>query len=364
MPTPLNAALYEKEARETMIKYDRDRAFSIEVKDPDNFDIQEPILDSLVIGESLYLIKTNSIFRMLTADSIDPQRTALETKHSYEKIYDFGCRSEYVARVLMQAKNLAPYISNADMNKDQILSHVWNVNRLLLNCRKVVVELEEYYQDLIPKCDKIISNNQSNDIMPALPKVTELESKVRVFLTNAKLVLIETFKFLALFYQIPINDKNESHFNKHLDFLSRQLGENNEIVNLLSQDMSWIRLLSECRNAIEHAGVGQNIEIENFSIKPGNRFSPPAWTYDLTNKLEIKQGPHNLLNDLDVFCSNMMHLVEDLLVLVSVEKLETHPILGLYRLDESLIKVECPYRYDVTIKTNIVSKPVGSISET
>ncbi|WP_335827297.1 hypothetical protein [Aeromonas veronii] len=60
-----------------MIKYDRDRAFSIEVKDPDNFDIQEPILDSLVIGESLYLIKTNSIFRMLTADSIDPQRTAL-----------------------------------------------------------------------------------------------------------------------------------------------------------------------------------------------------------------------------------------------------------------------------------------------
>lgn len=339
-----------------MIKYDRDRAFSVEVKDPDNLDIQDPIIESLVIGDSLYLIKANSIFRMLTADSIDPQRTALETKHSYEKIYDFGCRSEYVARVLIQAKKLSPYISNADMEKDQVLSHVWNMNGLLLNCRKVVVELEEYYQDLIPKCDKIISHNQNNNVMPALPKVPELESKLRVFLTNAKLVLIESFKFLALFYQIPINDTNESYFNKHLSFLSGQLGEKNEIVKLLSQDMSWIRLLSECRNAIEHAGAGQNIEIENFIIKPGNRFSAPTWTYDLTKKLETKQGPHNLLNDLDVFCSNMMHLVEDLLVLVSVERLETHPILGLYRLDETRIKAECPYRYDVTIKTNIVSK--------
>lgn len=339
-----------------MRKYDRDSAFSVEVKDPDNLDMQEPIIESLVIGESLYLIKANSIFRMLTADSIDPQRTDLETKHSYDKIYDFGCKSEYVARVLMQAKKLAPYISSADINNDQVLSHVWNMNGLLLNCRKVVVELEEYYQDLIPKCDKIISDNQNNDFMPALPKVPELESKVRVFLTNAKLVLIDSFKFLALFYQIPINSKNESHFNKHLEFLREQLGESNEIVKLLSQDMSWIRLLSECRNAIEHSSVGQNIEIENFSIKPGNRFSAPTWTYDLTNKLEIKKGPHNLLNDLDVFCSNMMHLIEDLLVLVSLEKLDTHPILGLYRLDETRIQAECPYRYDVTIKTNILGE--------
>ncbi|MGR5062005.1 hypothetical protein [Photobacterium sp. DNB22_13_2] len=339
-----------------MRKYDRDSAFGFEVKDPDNPDIQDAIIETLVIGESLYLLKANSIFRMLTADSIDPHRTELETKHSYEKIFDFGCASEYVARVLMQAAKLAPYISNADMDKDQVLSHIWGMNRLLLNCRKVVVELEDLYQDLIPKCNKIILVNQNNDFMPALPKIPELESRVRVFLTNAKLVLIDTFKFLSLFYSIPITDRNESHFNKHLEFLSDRLGTNNEIVKLLSQDMDWIRLLSECRNAIEHSGTGQSIEIENFGIKPGNRFCSPAWTYDLTKKLEIKNGPHDLLNDLDVLCSNMMHLIEDILVLVTVENLESHPILELYKLNETSIKPECPLRYDVTIKSKLVNQ--------
>lgn len=336
-----------------MRKYDRDSAFSVELKDPDNLDIQEPIIETLVLGESLYLIKANSIFRMLTADSIDPDRIELETKHSYEKIYDFGCSSEYVARVLMQATKLAPYISNADMDKDQVLSHVWSVNRLLLNCRKVVAELEGNYNALVPKCNQIILDNQNNDFMPALPKAPELESEVRVFLTNAKLVLIDSFKFLSMFYQIPINDRNESHFNKHLDFLNEQLGENNEIVKLLSQDMDWIRLLSECRNAIEHSGEGQNIKIENFSIKPGNRFLTPTWAYDLTKKLGIKKGPHDLLNDLDVLCSNMMHLIEDILVLVAADKLKTHPILGLYKINETSIDSECPFQYDVTVKNNI-----------
>ncbi|PSW18666.1 hypothetical protein C9I94_24375 [Photobacterium swingsii] len=338
-----------------MRKFNRDSAFSIAVKDPDNLDKQEAILESLVIGDSLYLIKANSIYRMLTADSIDPERTELGTKHSYEKVADFGCSSEYVARVLMQAVKLVPFINSSDAEKDEILSHIWGLNSQLLNCRNVVSELEHLYQELIPKCNQIISGNQNNDFLPALPKVPELDSKVRVYLTNAKLVLIDTFKFLSLFYAIPINDRNESHFNKHVEFLNESLGADNEIVKLLAQDFDWIRLLSECRNAIEHSGEGQRIEVENFSIKPGNRFSLPVWTYDLTKKLKVKKGPHDLLNDLDVLCSNMMHLIEDLIVLVVMDKLKSHPILALYKIDEQALKSECPVRYDVTLKNNMVS---------
>lgn len=333
-----------------MRKFDRDNAFSVEVKDPDNLEVQETIIDTLVIGESLYLLKANSVFRMLTADSIDPHRTELATKHSYEKIADFGCSSEYVARILMQSAKLVPYICNSDVDKDEILSHVLGMNCKLLNCRSIVLDLENLYQDLIPKCNKIILDNKNNDFLPALPKVSELESKVRVFLTNAKLLLIDTFKFLSLFYEIPINDRNESHYNKHVEFLNEKLGVDNEIVKLLNRDFDWIRLLSECRNAIEHSGDGQCIEIENFSIKPGNSFSTPVWTYNLTKKLELKRGPHDLLNDLDVLCSNMMHLIEDIIILVTVDKLKNHPVLALYKINKRNIKQECPVRYYVTIK--------------
>ncbi|WP_229620022.1 hypothetical protein [Vibrio parahaemolyticus] len=338
-----------------MINFDRDNAFSIEIKDPDNLDLCEDILKTLVIGDSLYLLKKNSIFRMITADSIDPNRIELATKHSYEKIMDVGCSSEYIARILIQAEKLTPYLCNSDTDKERILSFVWGMNCVLLNCRKIVSDLELHYQELFPKCNQIILENQNKNVLPALPKVPELESKVRVFLTNAKLVLIDIFKFLSLFYSIPINDRNEAHFNKHVEFLIERLGEKNEIVKLLTQDLEWIRLLSELRNAIEHSGTGQCVEIENFSVKPGNRFSSPSWTYDLTKKLNVKAGPHDLLNDLDVLCSNMMHLIEDLIVLVTLDKLEKHPIIALYKLDEQSLKTECPVRYDVTLKKNVAS---------
>ncbi len=113
--------------------------------------------------------------------------------------------------------------------------------------------------------------------------------------------------------------------------------------------------MSECRNAIEHYSEGQNIVITNFSLKPGNKFSSPTWTYDLTKKLKLKKGPHDLLNDLDVFCSNMLHLFEDLMVLVAQDKLSSHPVVVVCKLNEVSISKECPIRYDLTVKTELAS---------
>ncbi|PSW28450.1 hypothetical protein C9J19_11310 [Photobacterium phosphoreum] len=344
-------ALYEKRGFEyLMSKFDRDNAFSMAVTDPDNPEVSSDFIESLVIGDSFYLFKANSIFKMLTADSIDPNRSELETKHSYEKISNVGCNSDYVARVIMQAFKIIPFITHSNVEKDTILSHVWKLNGRLLDCRNIVSEIALQYQELLPKCNQIISDSRNNDFIPALPKIPELDSKVRVYLTSAKLVLNDIFKFLSLFYPIKFTDRNESHFDQHIMHLKEILGEDNNIVGLLQQDLEWIRLLSECRNAIEHSGDGQKLIIENFSIKPGNRFSSPAWTYDLTKKLSIKKGPNDLLNDLDVLCSNMMQLIEDLIVLVVMNKLENHSILTLFKLDEKAIKNECPVRYDITLK--------------
>ena len=70
-------------------------------------------------------------------------------------------------------------------------------------------------------------------------------------------------------------------------------------------------------------------------------------------KLGVKKGPHDLLNDLDVFCSNMLHLLEDLIILVTQDKLSTHSVVALYKVPETKINKECPIRYDITAKSNI-----------
>ncbi|QUM88846.1 hypothetical protein HWV03_08560 [Moritella sp. 36] len=336
-----------------MKNFNRDDAFSMSINDPENIDEFSKIIDSIVIGDELYIFKTKSVFRMLTAESIDPDWSALDTKHSYEKISDFGTESEYISRCILQAEKLLPVITKTEKFKSNVLEDLWELNLKLLNCRNVVCDLDSHYSTLIPKCNQIILDNESSNVLPPLPKIPELEEKVRVFLTNSKLVLIALFKFLAKFYPLPIGDRGESHFNKHVKWFETNIGSEHNISKLLKADLEWIRLLSECRNAIEHSGKGQKIDVVNFTLKPGNKFSPPNWTYDLTKKLGFKKGPHDLLNDLDVLCSNMLHLVEDLILLVTQDKLVNHPLIAVYKVDEAKINKECLINYDITIKSNL-----------
>ena len=338
-----------------MNNFSRNDAFSMEIKDPESINENSKIIDTLNIGDELYILKTNSIFRMLTAETIDPEQSELETKHSYEKVCGFGTASEYVARCVLQAKKLLPLIAKESESAKNLLDEVWTLNVQLLNCRNIVCELESYYTTLIPQCNQIIVDSQSSSTLPPLPKIPELEEKVRVFLTNSKLVLINVFKFLSKFYPINIKDREESHFNKHIQSLEKLIGIEHQISKLLKADLEWVRLLSECRNAIEHSGEGQEIDISNFSLKPGNKFSSPTWSYDLTKKLGVNNGPHDLLNDLDVFCSNMLHLFEDLMVLIAQDKLVNHPVLAVYKLDEAQINMDCPIKYDITVKSEVVN---------
>lgn len=265
-----------------MKNFNRDAAFSMSIIDPENTNDDSKIIESIVIGDELYIFKTTSIFRMLTAESIDPELVEPDTKHSYEKISDFGTESDYVARCILQARKLLPFVTKGEESKNKVLKQLWELNLQLLNCKKVVCEIDIHYSNLIVKCNQIIIDNKSSSVIPPLPKIPELEEKVRVFLTNSKLTLIGIFKFLAEFHPLPIGDRTESHFDKHIKWLEENLGADHEISKLLKADLEWIRLLSECRNAIEHSGSGQKIDITNFTLKPGNKFSTPCWTYDLT----------------------------------------------------------------------------------
>lgn len=337
-----------------MNNFSRDDAFSMEIKNQEDFEESSKIIDTFVIGDDLYIFKTKNIFRMLTAETIDPEQSELDTKHSYEKLCDFGTESEYVARCILQAKKLLPFIAKGEESTKKLLADTWALNLQLLNCRSVVCELDSYYTTLIPQCNQIIIDNQSSSTIPSLPKIPELEGKVRIFLTNSKLILINLFKLLAQFYPINIKNREESHFNKHIEWFENNIGAEHGISKLLKADLEWIRLLSECRNAIEHSCEGQKIDIINFALKLGNKFSSPTWSYDLTNKLALKNGPHDLLNDLDILCSNMLHLFEDLMVLVTQEKLSSHPIVTLYKLGDVSINKECPIKYDITVKSKVV----------
>ncbi|WP_144441538.1 hypothetical protein [Bradyrhizobium sp. CCGE-LA001] len=58
------------------------------------------------IGERLHTVKTDSIYRILLADEIDPDRTNINVPNSQQKVLDYGSDSPLVAKTLLTGKQL------------------------------------------------------------------------------------------------------------------------------------------------------------------------------------------------------------------------------------------------------------------
>ena len=326
----------------------RNDAFSLEIVDPDFPENNTPLVKALNIGDDLILFKTDGIYRLLTAETIDPESNHPKTSHTYEKIYPIGTESNYVSRIIIQFEEIIKFVKIKDKTTPEFIQIIWESNKLLLNSLNSIVKVYFSVSELSPKCDDIIQKFKGKPTIPPIPKVPELENHVRIFFNNAKLFLIEIFRLLHTFYGLPFNGRNAAHFSNHLIWLEKNLGSSHQITELIQQDMEWIRLISESRNALEHPEEGQKIEIFNIRLMPDNKFALPSWSYDLSKKLEKTQGQTDLINDFDVLLHNMLHLYEDILLISSSENFISE-IVSLYKLKEQAISKKCPVQYKVIL---------------
>lgn len=108
--------------------YKRDDAFSITINDPDLVDDSEIIASENINDVMLLIFKENSIYKLLTADSTDPQKTQPDTAHTYEKIALLGSASPYVARIFLQFKRIIDQVFPEDSIKPKLLERIWSLN--------------------------------------------------------------------------------------------------------------------------------------------------------------------------------------------------------------------------------------------
>jgi hypothetical protein len=331
--------------------FNRDSAISLEIRDPDNPDQEHRIKHMLTLEGQLLIFSTTGIFRALTADTIDPERTYPDTRHSHEKMYSIGTSSGLVARTIIQFKEILDLAIQNAHRKEVLVAQVWHCTKLLLECEKSHYHIYKHTMDLLPKCDEIIEANKAKFSIPALPKIPDLNTQVSDFFMNGKLFLVETYRFLNEFFGLPFDGKNASHFDKHQKWIRERLGEQHPICKLLFEDENWIRIVSECSNAIRHPEKGQRVEVENISLKPGNKFSGPAWKYDLSKKGLGKQDYFtDVIHNFDVYQHNLTTFFEEILLLSIQDTLKDSPILALYKKPPERISPDCPIVYEVNLK--------------
>ena len=260
---------------------------------------------------------TDAIYKLQTATNIDPEQSALNTRHTYVELFSIGTKNEFISRTIIQFHKILSSVifENKKIDIYKLESKIWEIAQKLITCDCRVADLINAQENIIEECDKIIEINKKSSIIPGLPQVVDLNEKVNTFFLESKKILIIIFKIINIFYDRNIATKKEAHFDKAVNWLKDHLGINNDLWNMLEHDLKWIQILAECRNAIEHPKAGYSVSVYNFIMCQGNKFAPPSWQYDLSDKKLGKIDPVQLIPDLLTMLNNMLSLFESVLLL-------------------------------------------------
>jgi hypothetical protein len=325
-------------------RFDRDGAFSIELGTGRDDAVQQTI----VLNESLYVFSTKKIFRIHTADDLDPDRTAPDTRHTWQEMYPIGCSNSFVARSIIQAKQILDRVILAPgLSKSNVLDAIWKATELLLRCENAYFQIYNETISLLATCDELIKKTKSKPSIPSLPQVAELEERVGSFLGSAKRCLEKTHALLCVFYGC---DDRESNFEAYREWMAKNRSSSKAVLTLLNNDQDWIRFIAKARNAlsINHSKQNSILEVQNFTLQPGNKFSGPSWRYDLSKERgPVQEYWSDIIMDMDAHIHNMLTFLEEVYILCILDRCDRRlPFeFAVYRKPEDDISEECPVLY-------------------
>lgn len=330
-------------------KFNRNNAFSMNLAE-NSEESNDQIQYLIEFRSSLYAFANNYISKILPAESIDPKNTHPDTRHGHQKLYSIGCANSWVARSIIQTKQiLDSIVLNQDIDKQNILDHAWTCTEMLLNCESAYYSIYKQTLNLMPQCDAIIEEGKKSTVISTLPQVEDLNGKVAVFLGNAKRFLEKTHEFLCIFYSAP---NSSSNFLTYREWLIKNKPDKEKLINLLEKDKNWIKQLAFMRNAheINHAEENFNLEIVNFKLYPGNRFSSPSWRFDFHGRQGSRQTNFSdIVTDMNVHISKLLTFFEELLILCIIDNSNKDYNFKIYKKTPDDINPKCPSVYFVSI---------------
>lgn len=324
--------------------FDRDGPFSIEL----GSDKDDAVQHMFVLNENHYVFSTKKIFQIHTADDIDPDRTSPQTRHSYQELYPIGCSNPFVARSIIQAKQLLDQLILAPgLSKSNVLEAIWKAMELLLRCENAYFQIYSETTSLLATCDELIERFKSKPSIPNLPQVAELEERVASFLGSGKRCLEKTHALLSIFYDCPDHGGN---FRAYREWMEANRGGSESVLTLLNSDRDWLRFIAESRNAlsVNHARQNFIVEVQNFKLQPGNKFSGPSWRYDLSGRGgPVQEYWSDILKDMDTHMHNMLTFLEELFILCILDRCDKGlPFdFTVHRKHEDEISDKCPVLY-------------------
>lgn len=260
------------------------------------------IVEMTEVNGRLFVIKERSIYEMITADDIDPERTNISIPNYIPKlVIDLGSESEMVSRTFLTAKNLfkTEYIETIiDFGKVQKLS-VEIVQELSILDKEIREYLEQEKIEI-----SHFEERQKQEKPISLPSIINLESTCKTIFQKADHVEQVLMEIIVEFYPNEGLTK-QSHFPIFYDVLQKLYGTEDNFSDFVMSTLNIMKIIRELRNGLDHRL--KTTDVRNFEFLPSSEILLPTIELDSRN---AKMKKSFLSQILPILEKNLISIIE------------------------------------------------------
>lgn len=264
------------------------------------------IMEMKNIAGRLLIIKEKAIYEIVTADSIDPERTNANLPPMIQKIViDRGTESEIVSRTLLTAIGLfKPEYIVKTVDCNVIISLMIDMLSEIYILEKEISEYQQSENDASAEYEVRKQEKASYK----LPSIVNLESRCKTIFQKADHVEQLLMDIITRVYpQLKLT--KQSHFPNLHQELKKIYSEDDGFVKLIESAIDFMQVVRELRNGFDHRleytkAIDYELQVNGDIIAP---------TIELNHK-KTKLDRTSLSEFLKLVVDNLVYLVEMVLV--------------------------------------------------
>ena len=269
------------------------------------------ILEMINLNGRIFAIKERSVYELLQADDIDPQRVNPQIPRMTQRlIVKLGTESEILSRTFLAAKTILrkEYLPSIDVDKALTLTL-----ELVQELNALSLEIREYQNE-----EKLAKDNYEKikikKLDHAIPSIPDIVTRCKTIFQKADHVLQSQLDIIRLFY--PDFDKT-SFYKSLAEFLESKFGNGDEFVKFINQVNDFIYEVRNARNCSDHRRT--ELTVKDFDMQPDSNIITPTIEMNF-NGSKIDRFPlYEYLNGLQ---ENLLLVFENLLAYLTAKSIQ------------------------------------------
>lgn len=228
------------------------------------------IMSMMNIGARTFVIKEKSIYELIMADDVDPERTNIHVPNMVHKlVLSEGIDSEVVSQIFLTA---SMFFKKGQFPEQQLLK-IWELivelTKEAINLKKHIYDYYEKEGSANEKYDSARAKNQA----PALPTIVDLETSMQTIMQKAEhmyQIMIE----LSATIMPELQLKPLAHFSTFSNTVTQLFGAQDGFSMFLADNLNFLTEIKEVRNGLDHRVA--KVTLKDYKFNADTTISLPS----------------------------------------------------------------------------------------